>query len=504
MVVSLSKSNTQTNSTQFKLTSLVNEQNIGKIYINRSGTGFIVEDTFNIKFSAHCLNIENQTTTNQPLYLSSSLGATPDTYIEELVLIGGGVRCDAKSLNNLTINNLYHSDRCLSTSAQGGQQPIFQITSVGGQTININNLNLLTSGHGTKKELIDLQNVVDFKLSNVNYLDEIKSVAKLNSVKNGLVSSVVINSMTGQDIDGSGIVDCKFYNGYCLQYSNGVDAYSHILNSSIIDKRNWMYQISDQYQSWATALPNTNFLELNKKRQTSGWDGVFVFNYFKTTNNIFVYTSGGISNNDNGVILTNAGDAVEYEITGLKTGGSSYIFTSASPTKIGGGNYLNFDYDYKIDKGSGYSSYLSLTGNNLSAENFTSISEFDITIRVKCPVGQTSANNIINQVILYTNPLPNNIIYSSTFVTITLQNIVSGSRYRVYNETSGILYALSEHSSGDVNINNIAYTGSPQILRTTVRKSSGGTNYKPFETFSIMNDNGSTVYVSQIVDTIKT
>jgi hypothetical protein len=265
-----------------------------------------------------------------------------------------------------------------------------------------------------------------------------------------------------------------------------------------------MYQISNQYTNWVTALPNTNFLELNKRNQTSDWGGVYVFNYFKTVNNIFVYTSGALSNNDTGIILETVGDAVEYEITGLKTGGLSYIFTSASPTFVGTGNYQNFNYQYKLNKGSGYESYKSLVSSNLSAENFSSATDFDMTIKVACPSGQTSATNSIQQVILYTNVSPNNITYSSTFVNITLQNVISGSRYRVYNETSLEEYARSEHTTGDININNIAYSGSPQILRVTVRKSSGGTNYKPFESFAIMNDTGSTIYVSQIQDTIKT
>lgn len=504
LVVSFSDVNTQNNSNQLTFTTLSNELEIGKFYIVRAGTGFVVEDTFNIKFSACIINSTIQTSTNQVLYLSSSLGACPNTYIDELYLLGTGIRCDAKALNNLTINHLYHSDQCLSASSQGGQHPIVQVLAVGGQTLKINSLSLLQNGVGTKKEILDLQNFTDVTLTNVDYREIIKSVAKLNSCKQGLISGVIINSMTGQDITGSGIIDYKFYNGYCLQYSNGVDSYSHILNSKIIDKRNWMYQISDSYQSWVTALPNTNFLELNKRNQTSAWDGVYVFNYFRTSEDIFVYTSGAVSNNDTGVILDSVNSTVEYEMTGLKTGGDDYIFTSASPTFIGTGKYQNFNYDYKLDKGSGYSSYKSLNAINLSAENFSSATSFDMTIRVACPSGQTSANNSIQQVILYTSPRPNMITYSSTFVNIVLQNVVDGSRYRVYNETSGEEYARAEHSTGEISINNIPYSGSPQVLRVTVRKSSGGTNYKPFETFSIMNENGSTVYVSQIEDNIKT
>lgn len=87
--------------------------------------------------------------------------------------------------------------------------------------------------------------------------------------------------------------------------------------------------------------------------------------------------------------------------------------------------------------------------------------------------------------------------------TITLSNVVVGSRYYIYNTDTSTLLTSGTASSSTVEYTS---TGIPNgtTLLVRVRKSSAATKYLPYETQAIVASLAASVYVSQVEDTIAT
>jgi hypothetical protein len=85
-------------------------------------------------------------------------------------------------------------------------------------------------------------------------------------------------------------------------------------------------------------------------------------------------------------------------------------------------------------------------------------------------------------------------------VNLVLQNVVDGSRWRVELASDGTLIDTGVQSgTGDITVS-IGYAGSAFNVRIKVRKASGGTLYKPFETQAQITASGASSYVIQQVD----
>jgi hypothetical protein len=90
-----------------------------------------------------------------------------------------------------------------------------------------------------------------------------------------------------------------------------------------------------------------------------------------------------------------------------------------------------------------------------------------------------------------------------TVTTITLQNVVAGSRYWIYNTDSSTLLTsgVAAGSTVTYEANNLP---NGTNLKIRVRYASTGTKYLPFETNAITSNLAANVYISQVVDTIVT
>lgn len=86
--------------------------------------------------------------------------------------------------------------------------------------------------------------------------------------------------------------------------------------------------------------------------------------------------------------------------------------------------------------------------------------------------------------------------------SLTLQNVVSGSRYRVEDTNlSDALVTEGNASGGDI-VLSVPYYTSPHTFRIKVRKGTSAPKYQPFEILSVVTSSGASVYVSQVADTI--
>ena len=86
--------------------------------------------------------------------------------------------------------------------------------------------------------------------------------------------------------------------------------------------------------------------------------------------------------------------------------------------------------------------------------------------------------------------------------TLTLNNVVIGSRIHVETQGDGATLHDSVADSADETIVLSAYaSGSPyNDLRIKVRKASSGTTYQPWETLATAVVSSNSIYVSQIPD----
>lgn len=91
------------------------------------------------------------------------------------------------------------------------------------------------------------------------------------------------------------------------------------------------------------------------------------------------------------------------------------------------------------------------------------------------------------------------IFYSS----ITLQNIVVGSRYWIAqaSDLTNVLAVGVAASIEEVLTNLPAYTN-PMLVEVRVRNASDATAYFPYVTYGYLVRDGATVYIAQVVDNI--
>ncbi|MFZ2199561.1 MAG: hypothetical protein WAV40_02110 [Microgenomates group bacterium] len=125
-------------------------------------------------------------------------------------------------------------------------------------------------------------------------------------------------------------------------------------------------------------------------------------------------------------------------------------------------------------------------------------------LKVRAKTGTAATTNLLQFIAIPTVVDSTSMAYQYPLdlATITLTNIVVGSRYEIYNVTTS-----STLSSGTAATTSVSVTASASVndtIRIRVRKSSGGgTEYLPFETNATVNASlEASVFVSQVIDTI--
>ena len=89
------------------------------------------------------------------------------------------------------------------------------------------------------------------------------------------------------------------------------------------------------------------------------------------------------------------------------------------------------------------------------------------------------------------------------YATLTLRNVVAGSRYRVTRADTGAELATGVASGTglvDVVVSGVSCFANPQEVDITVRNASGATKYKIFNTAAFVAKSGGEAYILQIED----
>jgi hypothetical protein len=223
-----------------------------------------------------------------------------------------------------------------------------------------------------------------------------------------------------------------------------------------------------------------------------------------------VQSGTGFGFNSSGqLIMPNLNDEIIYTTPYYIIGHTSFqnVAPTITGTNVSGGTpptYGNFTFYYQIDKnnGNGYNgTWKGLTAANLSAETGIDASKgFKLKIRIVCTTANTT--NALTYITIPTNTNSTAMTYQYPLdeATITLQNVVVGSRYEIYNLTSSTTLVTGTASSSTVSIT--APSSDGDYLRIRVRKASSSPKYIPFETQTQVTSGVANVWVSQVLDTI--
>jgi hypothetical protein len=181
-------------------------------------------------------------------------------------------------------------------------------------------------------------------------------------------------------------------------------------------------------------------------------------------------------------------------------------FSSGGLITIDGSGTGNFTITYKIDvlDGNGWTDWVTLSIANLSSHTINPLLGFKFKLKISHSVG--SMSDYLNKLHWSTDVDYDNYLYPIDTVNVTLQNIVDGSRYYIYNQTTAKEIASGVQSgSADIIIPDVPYNGVNEILLIRVRKGGGGSDdYKPFETNATLTEDGATVWISQVLDDLTT
>jgi hypothetical protein len=88
------------------------------------------------------------------------------------------------------------------------------------------------------------------------------------------------------------------------------------------------------------------------------------------------------------------------------------------------------------------------------------------------------------------------------YADLVLQNIVSGSRYRVTKDDDGTELATGVAGSTTETLTGLPVYANPQLVKITVRKGTAAPKYQPFDTFAYMARGSVSAFIAQIPDPI--
>lgn len=223
------------------------------------------------------------------------------------------------------------------------------------------------------------------------------------------------------------------------------------------------------------------------------------------TASYFALSGGAKFNGAGGVVLPAIGDAIVAEMDYYGIGHTGF---ANSALVMGGGTATQYDYRYQIDKndGAGWSAWSAIKtpttlGTALSAETGIDATK-GFKLRLEIKTNATNSNAVTSVYMATTSTMTTQAYqYPLDTAPLTIQNVVTGSAWRVEDSADNSLIASGTAIGGDINVS-VVYSGIPRTLRVKVRKGTAAPKYLPFETLVVVSASGGTTYVSQVPDTI--
>jgi hypothetical protein len=214
-----------------------------------------------------------------------------------------------------------------------------------------------------------------------------------------------------------------------------------------------------------------------------------------STVNYFEVVSGSpFFEKDTRLFLKTTGDSCiltcPYRIMGISS------FIDSLPTITADGDITSANCEVSVqEEGGEWSNWYTLDAsgvNDLSGLTFDK--NAGLYFKLKVTATTTNANNALRTIAIPAN-IDGTVKYPLSLVSLTLQNMITGSNYRVHQNSNGKVLAFGNATSSDVTISGIEYLQNEPI---TIRVRKAG--YLPYETGGVLTSTGSTTWVSQVED----
>ena len=223
------------------------------------------------------------------------------------------------------------------------------------------------------------------------------------------------------------------------------------------------------------------------------------------TNSQIALSNGAAFTSAGGLYMPIVGHSATFTMPNYMLGHTSF---ANSALVMAGGTATNYTYDYAIDKNDG-NGFSTLTTSNYTATTLgtalNGITGIDASLgfklKLEITTGTTNATAITSvYMTTVSSTTAQDYLYPLDLTVITINNLVVGSSYEVYNITTSTTLATGTAATSTVEISGVASNG--DIIRVRVRKSSTAPKYVPVETQSIVANLIASVYVNQIEDTV--
>jgi hypothetical protein len=245
----------------------------------------------------------------------------------------------------------------------------------------------------------------------------------------------------------------------------------------------------------------THFFEVRTDLTNEyGWMGLWFAEKVSGGNAYSTSGSGIIFNGEGHLYITDGTSSITYEWPHVIKGITGFRAVSHV---LGGSGTGNFDIEYDIDTGNGYSgSWTTLNSTNLSAETISGGTIQGFKVRISHS-GSGSNSDYLDIIRWATTNDYGTHKYPEALVDITIKNVQDGSEYWVKNaDTDEVIATGTQSGTADIIVSSVGYSGTDETLVIRVRKGTSGTKYKPYETQATLTESGASVYVSQVEDTI--
>lgn len=406
------------------------------------------------------------------------------------------------SCKGVTFRDFYFGNNMQGSTVTSNAQNLYLVTA-GCFDLRFANTSRFVSGSMFRTDILNLsdcQNVIFTGFSG-NLENQ---AANLATIGQGSVDVLISSCSFGQPrtaliTDNNGALRVRLSNLY------GTTLAAASLVSQNAYKNN-VYAVSPIGTAGTTTYPATYDSPFTTRISTSDFlTGAIHFtptpptlrNYFSAT-----FLSGTPYFNNNGALImpfANTVAEIEWDtpIYGVKSFRNVGAIVSGSTF----GSNVRHEYAIKHENSSSYTSFKTGSAANLISESVDPSIGFKLKLRFTCLTGNIN-NSLVDYSLAFFNDT--SVLYPVGYVNLTLKNLISGSRYWVFNSSSAqVLTSSIADINGDLVFKvpyDFNFQDVPVIVR--VRKSSETTKYQPFETVGSYNASGGTVFVSLIEDAI--
>ena len=253
----------------------------------------------------------------------------------------------------------------------------------------------------------------------------------------------------------------------------------------------------------ATSIYGTHFFDCHTST-TAGRIVIIMNETTSLTSSQATLSGGAAFTSAGGLYMPTVGQIAVFTIPEYIIGYTGFTNTAGV---MAGGTATNYTYRYQIDKndGNGFSAWsasktATTLGTALSGEaSISAVNGFKLKLEITTSTTNATAITSVYLTTISTTTAQD-YQYPLDLATITLNNVVVGSTYEIYDETSAAILAIGTASLSTVVVTGVATNS--DVIRVRVRKATSAPKYVPLETYTSITNLAASVYVSQISDAI--